>query len=65
MPGTTDNPFFDRDIVSIKDFTKADLESVFAATDRIRAMKPGERGELGRGRRLPLLRAQHEDEDEL
>jgi aspartate carbamoyltransferase catalytic subunit len=44
------NPFYDRDIVSIKDFAKGDLEYIFAATDKIQAMKPSERGELGKGR---------------
>lgn len=49
------NPFYDRDIVSIKDFSKADLEFVFSTTDKIRAMKPSERGELGKGRTLGYL----------
>jgi aspartate carbamoyltransferase catalytic subunit len=49
------NHFYDRDIVSIKDFTKADLEYVFSATDKIRTMKPCERGELGRGRTLGYI----------
>lgn len=50
-----DNHFYDRDIVSIKDFTKADLEFVFSATDKIRTMTPRERGELGRGRTLGYI----------
>jgi aspartate carbamoyltransferase catalytic subunit len=49
------NHFYDRDIVSIKDFTKADLEYVFSATDRIREMKPEERSRLGRGRTLGYI----------
>jgi aspartate carbamoyltransferase catalytic subunit len=49
------NHFYDRDIVSIKDFSKADLEYVFSATDKIRTMKPCERGELGRGRTLGYI----------
>jgi len=49
------NPFYDRDIVSIKDFGKSDLEYIFSATDKIRAMKPGERGELGKGRTLGYI----------
>lgn len=49
------NHFYDRDIVSIKDFTKADLEYVFSATDKIRAMKPDERSKLGRGRTLGYI----------
>ena len=49
------NPFYDRDIVSIKDFSKSDLEYVFSATDKIRAMKPSQRGELGKGRTLGYI----------
>ncbi len=49
------NPFFDKDIVSIKDFSKGDLEYVFDATDRLRALKPSERGELGKGRALGYI----------
>jgi aspartate carbamoyltransferase catalytic subunit len=49
------NHFYDRDIVSIKDFSKVDLEYIFSATDKIRTMKPGERGELGRGRTLGYI----------
>jgi aspartate carbamoyltransferase catalytic subunit len=53
MGGT--NPFFDKDIVSIKDFTKDDLEYVFDTTDRLRELKPSERGELGKGRALGYI----------
>jgi aspartate carbamoyltransferase catalytic subunit len=49
------NPFYDRDIVSIKDFAKSDLEYIFSATDKIRAMKPSQRGELGKGRTLGYI----------
>ena len=49
------NPFFDKDIVSIKDFTKDDLEYLFDATDRVRGLKPSERGELGKGRALGYI----------
>jgi len=49
------NPFFDKDIVSIKDFTKDDLEYVFDTTDRVRGLKPSERGELGKGRALGYI----------
>ena len=50
MMGT--NPFFDKDIVSIKDFVKDDLEYVFEATDKISSLKHSERSELGKGRAL-------------
>jgi aspartate carbamoyltransferase catalytic subunit len=49
------NHFYDRDIVSIKDFSRADLEYVFSATDKVRAMKPEERSRLGRGRTLGYI----------
>jgi aspartate carbamoyltransferase catalytic subunit len=49
------NPFYDRDIVSIKDFAKNDLEFVFDATDSISRLKHNERGELGKGRTLGYI----------
>jgi aspartate carbamoyltransferase catalytic subunit len=49
------NPFYDRDVVSIKDFAKEDLEFVFDATDSISRLKHNERGELGKGRTLGYL----------
>ncbi len=49
------NPFYDRDIVSIKDFAKDDLEFVFDATDSISRLKYSQRGELGKGRTLGYI----------
>jgi aspartate carbamoyltransferase catalytic subunit len=49
------NPFYDRDIVSIKDFSKDDLEFVFNATDKVSSLKPAQRGELGKGRTLGYI----------
>jgi aspartate carbamoyltransferase catalytic subunit len=49
------NPFYDRDIVSIKDFSKYDLEFVFDATDNISQLKHNQRGELGKGRILGYI----------
>ncbi|MCI0563126.1 MAG: aspartate carbamoyltransferase [Nitrososphaera sp.] len=49
------NPFYDRDIVSIKDFTKNDLEFIFEATDKVSGLKPSKRGELGKGRTLGYI----------
>lgn len=46
------NHFFNRDIVSIKDFTKDDLEFVFNATDKIRTLNANERSQLGSARTL-------------
>jgi aspartate carbamoyltransferase catalytic subunit len=59
------NPFHDRDIVSIKDFSKDDLEFIFDATDKVSQLRPSQRGELGKGAWLHLLRTQHQDTDEL
>src|SRR5688572_3597946 len=49
------NPFYDRDIVSIKDFAKDELEFVFDATDSISRLKHSQRGELGKGMTLGYL----------
>jgi aspartate carbamoyltransferase catalytic subunit len=47
-----ENDFFNRDIVSIKDFTKSELEFIFETTDNIGKLKPRERGELATSRTL-------------
>ena len=49
------NPFYDQDIVSIKDFAKDDLEYIFESTDVISRLKHAERGELGKGRTLGYI----------
>src|SRR5918911_2211481 len=49
------NPFYDRDIVSIKDFTKDDLEFVFEVTNNISRLTHDKRGELGKGRTLGYI----------
>jgi aspartate carbamoyltransferase catalytic subunit len=49
------NSFYDRDIVSIKDFTKDDLEFIFDATDKVSKLRPAERSELGKGRTLGYI----------
>src|SRR5919205_2873791 len=49
------NHLYDQDIVSIKDFTKQDLEFIFNSTDKISSLKPNEKSELGRGRTLGYL----------
>lgn len=46
------NSFYNRDIVSIKDIDKQDLERVFSYTDKLRNFTPNEKSELGRGRVL-------------
>src|SRR5438874_3150015 len=47
--------FFNRDIVSIKDFSKDDLEYIFESTDMISNLKYSQRGELGKGRTLGYI----------
>jgi aspartate carbamoyltransferase catalytic subunit len=49
------NRLYDRDIVSIKDFTKQDLEFVFSSTDKISSLRPNEKSELGKGRTLGYI----------
>ena len=49
------NHLYDQDIISIKDFTKEDLEFIFNSTDKISYLKPNEKSELGRGRTLGYL----------
>lgn len=44
------NPFFKRDVLSMKDFTRGDLELLFSTTDKLSEMKFGERVSLGEGR---------------
>lgn len=46
------NSFYNRDIVSIKDIDKQDLERVFSYTDKLRNLTPNEKTELGKGRVL-------------
>jgi aspartate carbamoyltransferase catalytic subunit len=49
------NHFFNRDIVSIKDFSRYDLEFIFGFTDRVEGLKPRERAEFGKGRTLAYV----------
>ena len=49
------NRLYDRDIVSIKDFSKQDLEFVFSSTDKISTLRPNEKSELGKGRTLGYI----------
>jgi aspartate carbamoyltransferase catalytic subunit len=49
------NHLYDRDIVSIKDFAKQDLEFVFSSTDKISTLRPNEKSELGKGRTLGYI----------
>src|SRR2546426_1721291 len=49
------NTFFQKDIVSVRDFDKQKLETIFQATDKIITMSPNERREIGRGKTLGYL----------
>lgn len=49
------NTFFQKDIVSVRDFDKQKFEEVFQATDKIIGMNPNERRELARGKALGYL----------
>ncbi len=49
------NTFFQKDIVSIRDFDKQKFEEVFQATDKIIAMNSNEKRELARGKTLGYL----------
>jgi aspartate carbamoyltransferase catalytic subunit len=49
------NSFFQKDIVSIRDFDKKKFETIFEATDKIIKMNPNERRELARGKTLGYL----------
>jgi len=49
------NSFFQKDIVSIRDFDKQKFETVFDATDKIIKMGSNERRELARGKILGYL----------
>lgn len=51
----TVNQFYNRDIISIKDFERDQLEAIFAATDRVMALPPEKRRELCRGKTLGYL----------
>ena len=51
----SNNHLYNQDIVSIKDFTKQDLEFVFSSTDKISTLRPNEKSELGKGRILGYI----------
>lgn len=44
------NPFYKRDVLSMKDFTRSELELLFQTSDRISEMKYKDRVSLGEGR---------------
>jgi aspartate carbamoyltransferase catalytic subunit len=46
------NHYYERDVVSIRDFSRDELEFLFSFTDKISKLSRTERGELGKGRTL-------------
>lgn len=49
------NPFYGRDIVSIREFGREDLDHLFRSTDRLRSMRASEKRDLASGRVLGYL----------
>ncbi len=49
------NEFYQKDIISIKDFDKEKLEKIFIATDKIMKLNPEERREICKGKTLAYL----------
>ena len=49
------NDFFQKDIISVRDFDKQKFESIFDATNKIIQTNPNDRREIGRGKTLGYL----------
>ena len=49
------NEFYQKDIISIKDFDKDQLEKIFTYTDKIMQLNPSERREICKGKTLGYL----------
>ena len=49
------NGFFQKDIISIRDLGKENLESIFSATEKIIDLDPNQRREIARGKTLGYL----------
>ena len=49
------NEFYQKDIISIKDYNKEQLEKFFSATDKIMQLNPTERREICKGKTLGYL----------
>ncbi len=49
------NDFYGHDVISIKDLSRAQLEKIFSATEKIMKMDPIQRREIGRGKTLGYL----------
>nr|AIF03573.1 aspartate carbamoyltransferase (pyrB, PYR2) [uncultured marine thaumarchaeote KM3_168_C12] len=53
--GSKMNSFFQKDVISIRDLGKEDLDSIFSATEKIIGLDPNQRREIARGRTLGYL----------
>jgi aspartate carbamoyltransferase catalytic subunit len=49
------NEFYQKDIISIKDYTKEQLETIFVSTDKILKLSPSDRREICKGKTLGYL----------
>ena len=49
------NEFYKKDIISIKDFSKDQLEKIFTSTDKIMQLNPSDRREICKGKILGYL----------
>ncbi len=49
------NEFYQKDIISIKDFDKEQFEKIFVTTDKIMQLNPAERREISKGKTLAYL----------
>ena len=49
------NEFFQKDVISVRDFDKQKLELIFDSTNKIMNVKPKDRREIGRGKTLGYL----------
>ncbi|MBI1663720.1 MAG: aspartate carbamoyltransferase [Nitrosopumilus sp.] len=49
------NEFYQKDILSIKDYSKEQLESIFTSTDKIMQLNPSDRREICKGNTLGYL----------
>ncbi len=49
------NEFYQKDIISIKDYTKEKLEKIFTSTEKIMNLSPSDRREICKGKTLGYL----------
>ena len=53
--GSKMNSFFQKDVISIRDLGKEDIDSIFSATEKIIGLDPNQRREIARGKTLGYL----------